>query len=545
MQRLFLFLFLNLMLLDVYAGPEMLQEAIRNYVEFKPENSRYTIDDGLLYSSQLMPRFYINRLFEPAWFTNDLINSNGVSMLEAIKNIYLDGLEPVDYHLNLILYYYDQLWYGKSTEMIDMVKLEILFTDAFMLMASHLYFGKVNPDEIKAEWKIQRKEPELRIDMRLQRAIDHGDIVSELLGISPTIKHYHRLKTDLVFYSVMVNEEWNEIPFEKVLKVGEEHEVIAAVRKRIRRMNYFIDNLDSLIFDEQLETQIKQYQHRHGLVADGILGRRTIESLNIKPQERIDAIRVNLERIRWLPLEFPKRFILVNIANAWLELIDGQDTLLSMRAIVGRSYRKTPVFSGRMSYLVFSPSWTVPPGILTKDILPELKKGPEYLNNKNMQILRNDGTEVDYHDIDWPNVTSRNFPYLVRQSPGPDNALGKVKFMFPNQYNVYIHDTPSRGLFAQEGRALSSGCIRAEKPFELAQILLASNPAWTAERIHKAMNYNREQTVILPDPIPVVLVYFTAWSNSINGTHFRLDIYNRDADVLTALKQKAVEYVIR
>ncbi len=285
MRRILLVLFFNLMLLQIYAGPEMLQEAIRNYVEFKPENTRYTIDNELLYSSQVMPRFYIDRLFEPAWFTDDLINPNGVTMLEAIKNIYLDGLEPTDYHLKLIQYYYDQLWYGKSTELIDMVKLEILFTDAFMLMASHLYFGKVNPDEIEAEWKIQRKEPELRIDHRLQSAINQGDIVSELAEFSPNINHYHRLKTDLAFYSVMVHELWNQIPFEKVIKVGEGHDAMPAIRKRLKRLGYDIDNLDSLIFDEQLAGQIRQYQHYHGLNEDGILGRKTIESINIKPQK--------------------------------------------------------------------------------------------------------------------------------------------------------------------------------------------------------------------------------------------------------------------
>jgi L,D-transpeptidase YcbB len=545
MQRLFYILFLNLLLLNLYAGPQMFQESIRNYIESKPENSRYTLDNELLYSSQVMPRFYINRLFEPAWFTDDRINANGASMLEAIRKIYLDGLEPADYHLKKIEFYYDQLWYAKSTEMIDMVKLEILFTDAFLLMASHLYFGKVDPGEIKADWKIQRKEPDLRIDLILQQAIYWGDINSALEKLRPTIKHYHQLKADFIIFNPMVYEEWEEIPFEKVLKVGEQHETVSAIRARVKRLGYHIESLDSLTFDDQLLSQIKHYQQRHGLNADGIIGRRTIESLNIKPQERLDAIRVNLERIRWLPVEFPKRFILVNIADAWMDVIDGKDTLLSMRAIVGRNYRKTPVFSGRMSYLVFSPSWTVPPGILSKDILPELKKGPEYLINKNMQILRADGTVVDYHSIDWPNISSRNFPYMVRQNPGPDNALGKVKFMFPNQYNVYIHDTPARGQFAQESRALSSGCIRAEKPFELAQLLLASNPAWSAERINKAMNGSREQTVILPDPIPVVMVYFTAWSNEKNGTNFRLDIYKRDDDVLAALKQKPLEYIIR
>jgi len=530
----------------VYAGnQDMLQESIRNYVESKVENKRYQIDNELLYSSKLLPRFYLNRYFEPAWFSNNLINKHGIAMIDAIESIHLEGLEPTDYHYKLITHYFNRITQGKSEGNIDKMKLEILFTDAFMLMSSHLYFGKVNPDEIAADWNIQRKEPELRIDNRLQQAIEQGSISAELAKLSPVIHHYQQLKKELSFYNSLRNESWIEIPFEKTLKPGETSPLIASIRARMMQLGFINDSLKSTYYDENLELQIIKYQRRNGLTPDGVIGRKTINALNTPPQERINTISVNLERIRWLPQQFPERYILVNIANAELDVIQGKDTLLGMRVIVGKNYRKTPVFSGRMTYLVFSPSWTIPPGIMRKDVIPELKKGPEYLQKKHMSILSADGTEVAYNSIDWSKVSVVNFPYIVRQKPGPDNALGKVKFMFPNQYHVYIHDTPSRGLFVQEERALSSGCIRAEKPFELAQLLLSSSSAWTAEKINTAMNRDTEQTVILPEPIQVVIVYFTAWSNYNNSANFRPDIYLRDDDVLNALKQKPVEFIVR
>ena len=186
-----------------------------------------------------------------------------------------------------------------------------------------------------------------------------------------------------------------------------------------------------------------------------------------------------MERFRWLPLQVTEKHIIINIANFELDLIEGTDTLISMRAIVGKELRQTPVFNERISYIVFSPSWTVPPTILENDVIPELLKGSGYIDKKNMKLLRPDGSELAYSDIDWSKISKTNFPYMVRQNPGPGNSLGKVKFMFPNIYNVYIHDTPSRGYFARDNRAMSSGCVRVEKPFDLAVLLLSDTPEWS------------------------------------------------------------------
>ena len=235
-----------------------------------------------------------------------------------------------------------------------------------------------------------------------------------------------------------------------------------------------------------------------------------------------------------------EKYIIVNIANFELDLIRGTDTLISMRAIVGRECRKTPVFNDRMTYIVFNPSWTVPPTILREDVIPELLKGPEYLAKNNMKLFRNDGSELAYNEIDWSKISIDYFPYIVRQNPGPANALGRVKFMFPNSDNVYIHDTPSRGYFAREDRAISSGCIRVEKPFDLAVLLLSDTHEWLPERIRDTMQQDKEETVRLKIPVDVVLIYLTAWTDGKDRIQFRKDVYQIDEMVLEALNQKPV-----
>jgi len=209
-----------------------------------------------------------------------------------------------------------------------------------------------------------------------------------------------------------------------------------------------------------------------------------------------------------------------------------------MRVIVGKGPRTTPVFNEQLSYIVFSPTWTVPNTILQNDVIPELLKGPEYLEKRNMKLLRNDGSELAYSDIDWSTISKDNFPYKVRQDPGPGNALGRVKFMFPNTYDVYIHDTPSKGSFAHDDRAISSGCVRVEKPFDLAVLLLSDSPEWSPSNIAVAMQQNIEQTVHLKIPVNVELIYLTAWTDGNDRIQFRKDIYQRDEIVLEALNQK-------
>ena len=239
-----------------------------------------------------------------------------------------------------------------------------------------------------------------------------------------------------------------------------------------------------------------------------------------------------------MPLKVTEKYIIVNIANYKLDLISGTDTLISLRVIVGKETRSTPVFNEQLSYIVFSPTWTIPNTILMDDVLPELLKGPEYLEKRNMRLLRNDGTELKYNEIDWSVITKDNFPYMVRQNPGPGNALGQVKFMFPNAYNVYIHDTPSKRYFAREERDMSSGCVRVENPFDLAVLLLSDIPEWSPPKIRTAMQQDKEQIVRLKIPVDVVLIYLTAWTDGKDRIQFRKDIYQKDEKVLAALNQK-------
>jgi len=519
--------------------------SIKTFIDNKPEGSRYEIDREYLYSSQVLPRFYNNRDFRPAWIAAQTLNKNGHDLLNYIRRVDEHGLRPQDYHLHLIEKHVAKLISFHVPLEKDLVHLDILLTDAFLLLGSQMYFGKVDPNKEGADWKIQRKEPGLRLDIKLERALYNDDITSALDSLEPRQHSYRVLKRKLSLLRSLEEHNWPVLRSGSSIKPGEVHALMPEIRLRLKKLDYPINDTLSDAYDPELVKIVVLFQNERGLNADGVVGKGTLEALNRKPGQLADEVRVNMERLRWLPLNVPEQYILVNIANFELDLLRQADTVISMRAIVGKEYRKTPVFNGRISYLVFSPTWTVPPTILRNDVIPELMKGPGYLQQKNMVLLRTDGTEIAYTDVDWSKVSKKNFPYMVRQNPGPDNALGRVKFMFPNEYNVYIHDTPSKTLFSQEGRAFSSGCVRVEKPFELAQTLLADMPDWTEEKIKEAMNRDREQRVNLKTPVDVVLIYLTAWSDNNQRVHFRKDVYKRDAMVLNALNQKPTKRQIR
>lgn len=536
----FLLLFIGLILISGFKPnySRDLSECIRFFVEHKPEGDRYRIDETRLFSSQLLPRFYNNRFFAPAWISGNTLNIHAIDLINTIRQVDKHGLQPEDYHLEQIERYTLEMGQGKASAQEEMMKAEILMTDAFLLLAAHLYFGKVDPEKNDANWKLQRKEPELFLDKRLENAVTTTSVEHELNQLLPKEKNYQIMRDRLAWYRNLEKHDWNPIASGATLKPGDVNNAIPQIRGRLNKLNYKISDTVSNLYDEELEKKVMAFQQRHGLNPDGVIGRFTLQALNISPAERAEMMRVNMERLRWLPLEIPEQYIMVNIANFTMDVIEGRDTLLSSRAIVGRSYRKTPVFTGRMTYLVFSPTWVVPPGILANDVIPAVRKDPDYLRQKNMTVIRFDGSEVDQSTIDWANVTGRNFPYMIRQEPGPDNALGRVKFMFPNQYNVYIHDTPSRNLFSRDGRAFSSGCIRIEKPFEFAQQLLADNPRWDENAISSAMNADRELTVRFSKPWTVVMVYFTSWADAQGNIQFRQDVYDRDAAISVALRKE-------
>jgi len=283
-------------------------------------------------------------------------------------------------------------------------------------------------------------------------------------------------------------------------------------------------------FDGPLKEAVQRFQARHGLAADGVVGAKTLGELNVPLNERIQQLAASLERCQPLPPLLEQRHILVNIADFTLKLYEDGKLRLSMPVIVGRTYRQTPVFNGRISSLVLNPSWEVPHSIATKDLLPKIQKNPDYLKQSGFRVFRGwkPGEEIDPAGIAWANLSPAHFPYRLRQEPGPDNALGRVKFPFPNPYNVYLHDTPARALFQQDSRTFSSGCIRLARPLDLAVYLLQGTPLGSMEALTAALTREKTQSVAIPSPIAIHIVYMTAWVDREGIVQFRRDIYNRD-----------------
>jgi murein L,D-transpeptidase YcbB/YkuD len=266
---------------------------------------------------------------------------------------------------------------------------------------------------------------------------------------------------------------------------------------------------------------------------DGAVGPATLAALNVTVARRIEQLRANIERTRWVFEDLEDDFIVVNVAAFRAYLVRDGEITRTIRAQVGTPFRKTPIFKSSMTYLVFNPTWTVPPTILRQDILPRIRENPGYLASKNMEIMDDSGTVIDPFSIDWPDL--RGFPYRIVQGPGPTNALGLVKFIFPNEHFVFLHDTPSRELFERQNRAFSSGCIRVESPFELASILLGEE--WSLDRIDDVIRSEITQTVFLDDPLSVLLLYWTVEIDEEGRVFFLPDVYDRDQPVIDGLQE--------
>ncbi|MFC3226334.1 murein L,D-transpeptidase [Marinibaculum pumilum] len=297
------------------------------------------------------------------------------------------------------------------------------------------------------------------------------------------------------------------------------------------------------IYDNALVAAVLRFQRRHGLEPDGVVGPKTLAALNVPLADRIRQVELNLERWRWLPADLGRRYVLVNIAGYDYRLVEDGVEKLYGRTIVGRSYRSTPVFSDKIEYLVFNPKWTVPRRLAVEDKLPQIKEDPDFLRREGFSVYvgwGEDAQEIMPEFIDWHSLSKNNFPYRLVQSPGASNALGQVKFLFPNKYDVYLHDTPSRHLFKRANRAFSSGCIRVEHPLDLAEHLLMSEPGWDRARIDGALQLDRERWITLREPVPVHLLHWTTWRDPDGTLQFRDDLYGRDSRLAQALARQSM-----
>jgi murein L,D-transpeptidase YcbB/YkuD len=475
------------------------------------------------------------------WNNRDKITQ----MISAIRNISEDGLNPDDYHLQEIERLTEKIAYSENIEVDDIGRLELLLTDSFKLLTSHLSTGKTDPETIDPQWKASRRIARKDWGNFIDSTLNSNDIIETLQNLTPGHPDYYNLKKALVKYRKLEEKGgWPNFSTSlPKLEKGMSHPDVSLLRKRlaVTQGDIKCNPEDTNLFDQNLYDQVVLFQQRNGLDADGVVGKATIAAINIPVHQRIEAIEANLERWRWISDNLGERYIRVNIANFELQVIENGEAVFHSPAIVGRLYKETPVFSSAMKYLVINPDWAIPPEILKSEIIPDIIKNPNYLTEKNMKVLRMDGSEIDPSTIVWDSTLLKSFPYMIRQESGRNNPLGHIKFIFPNEYSVYIHDTPSRSLFLRSTRTFSHGCIRINKAHELAEYLLKDDPEWNPSQLQKAIDQGQERTIILPNPVPVHILYLTAWADDDGTPCFCKDIYNRDQSLIKAIKKTSPE----
>ncbi|MCP5180574.1 MAG: L,D-transpeptidase family protein [Pseudomonadales bacterium] len=415
---------------------------------------------------------------------------------------------------------------------------DVALTHTLLRYVHVLRFGQVDPWAIEADWNYSRQDSAATPADVVVDALMSADFVAVIKERTQRGGFYRRLMDWLQTYRALRDAGgWDAVEDGPTLKPDAVDARIPALRRRLAAEGFTTpEPVDATVFDADLVALVKQWQWRHGLDADGVIGARTHASLNDTAQQLVDRLRVNLERLRWEEPQRTGRAVLVNIAGYTLYLLDGETVQWTSRTVVGRPYRQTPVLTARITHLVFNPSWTVPPTILYKDTLPAIRRDAGYLAANHMQVLTGDGQTVDPNGVDWSGYRRGGFPYQIRQAPGVWNALGKVKFNMPNPQSVYLHDTPSKNLFEKSERSFSSGCIRVENALTLASLLLAADGGDTA-RIDQWTAQTRTHYEKLASPVPVMLQYLTALDTEGEGLRLYADVYGRDARLLAALDQ--------
>ncbi|HLB80449.1 MAG TPA: L,D-transpeptidase family protein [Dongiaceae bacterium] len=477
-------------------------------------------------------RFYAERGFQPVWVDSTGATARAKAIVDAIEGAAVDGLDPADYDAAAIA---ERL--GAVTPE-DRVDLEVRLSRALVQFANDLHAGRVVPGEIDSGLFVYPQ----RIDAieLLSAAVAAPDVGAYLAGLAPSSPEYLRLKQALADYSARAAAGgWSRFPEGETLKPGMRGERVPLLRRRLVEAGDLPPaEAESDLFDAPLEDAVRRFQRRHGLTPDGAVGRMTTAALNVPLAARIDQMLLNMERRRWMPRDLGTRYVFVNMADFELKVVDGPKTVHDDRVVVGTPYQQTPEFSEMMTYIVVNPYWNIPPSIAGKEMLPKIRKDVGYLARNRIEVLSDwseSGRPVDPATIDWSRLSARHFPYKLRQQPGGDNALGRLKFMFPNRFNIYLHDTPARALFERTVRSFSHGCIRVQHPVDLAAVLLDGADGWTKDRIEAAIATGKRQVISLPRPLPVHLTYLTAWVNKDGTVNFRDDIYGRDASLARAL----------
>jgi L,D-transpeptidase YcbB len=477
--------------------------------------------------------FYRARGYEPAWTTHRELSRDGTRLLGAIGSVERDGLDRDRYHFAEARAMAQVLSEREAGDqrLEYLGNLDMLLTEGFVRAAADIERGVLDPEAGGREWRIERPEPnDSAVVARLAAGDDPGAVLASL---RPRAPYYTRL-VDALRRLRAIEERggWPEVPAGETLRAGDRDERVAALRSRLLAGEDEIERelasrgeADPTFFDEDLHQALERFQLRHTLHEDGAVGSSTLAAMNVPVSDRIQTVRLNLDRWRWLPRDLGEEFLLVNVAGFELELVAGDSVIESMNVVVGRTANSTPLFQDSLQYVVVNPYWNVPMSIARAEIIPSVRRDPGYLDRNGYEVLYN-GRLVSSYGVSAAALESGQ--YLIRQRPGSRNALGNVKIMFPNDLNIYLHDTPAGHLFSQESRAFSYGCIRLERPADLAKTLLERYSRHDAAEYDRQRQTGSEKWLTLDEQIPIYILYFTAWARSDGTLRFHPDIYERD-----------------
>ena len=476
--------------------------------------------------------FYIGRNFEPFWVKSERRLENLVSSISEAK---LHGLPLSRYPLEELR----QAIF--ENDLSQKAKLELMATETFLLFAQDISGGILNPNKIDNNINVIPERKDAKV--LLASLTDSVNINLFFRSLFPSSSEYKSLLNELKkLRETSLNGSWGDlVPTDAVLAVGMTHDNVPFLRKRLYKMGYPVYETHSRYFDEQLNDSVKRFQEYHGLNPDGVFGKRSIEAVNVPPKTRLMQVLVNLERMRWNNHDRGPEYVLVNQPNFQAYFKSENEKVWESRVVIGLPSNQTAEFNDTMTHMVVNPTWHVPKSIAVDEYLPLIQSDPNFLNDNEMVLMvRGTDTIIDSNLIDMQAFTPDNFPFLIKQIPSNINALGLVKFMFPNKFSIYMHDTPMKDLFFKDERTFSHGCIRLQEPFQFAYSLLRKQEVDPESKFQEVLQKEEETYINLSRKIPVYITYRTAFFDDFGQVHYRADVYGRDALVYMALVEAGV-----
>jgi len=501
------------------------------------------VDSDALKIAELLV-FYRHRNYRPLWCGSTDVYShaeNWISMLDVVEQ---QGIIVNVQYRNQLL---QQLERRKlnSHDFRQLAELELMLTESFFQLARSVGQGQFDPATLGVKWGIPL--PIIDPAELLEQAAVSGQFSRAIVELIPDHTDYKMLGKSLIHYrDIQQRGGWPIFHVGgSLLQLGDYGDEVLLLRKILWAMGDLrFGDTQNTQYDEALAYAVKRFQQRHGIEGDGIVGPETRAELMVPIEQRIETILLNLGRWRWMPRDLGDRYIKINSAAFELEVREGGHVPLKMRVIAGQIDHQTPVFMEKVRYLVANPYWNVPNSLARRKLLPRQISDPDYFQRKGIKVLsdwQENADELEPGDINWKRYLNRRYlPYRLRQDPGPKNALGRIKFMLPNRYNVYLHDTPDQHLFKESVRAFSSGCVRLEKPIELADYLMRTPDEPFKLSVEETIKQGETATISLPETIPAYIVYQTAWVDDGGVLQFRDDIYGRDHRLTMALKKQSL-----